>query len=54
MEYADEMTSFLGLDPESVSRHRLNIAELTKLEHDMYLVSVLQNFFFFIAEDEAK
>ena len=29
-----------GLDPESVSRHRLNIAELSKLEHDMYLMGV--------------
>ena len=31
---------FSGLDPESVSRHRLNIAELSKLEHDMYLMGV--------------
>lgn len=28
------------LQPESVYRHRLNIAELTKQEHDMYLMGV--------------
>jgi hypothetical protein len=31
---------FSGLNPEIVSRHRLNIAELSKLEHDMYLMGV--------------
>lgn len=31
---------FSGLNPESVYRHRLNIAELTKAEHDMYLMGV--------------
>ncbi|XP_046746305.1 uncharacterized protein LOC124411290 [Diprion similis] len=31
---------FRGLNPESVYRHRLNIAELTKAEHDMYLMGV--------------
>ncbi|XP_076683024.1 uncharacterized protein LOC143376488 [Andrena cerasifolii] len=31
---------FKGLNPESVYRHRLNIAELTKAEHDMYLMGV--------------
>jgi len=29
-----------GFDPVLVSRHRLNIAELSKLEHDMYLMGV--------------
>lgn len=28
------------LDPESVNRHRLNVEELTKSEHDMYLMGV--------------
>ncbi|XP_015112364.1 uncharacterized protein LOC107038012 [Diachasma alloeum] len=31
---------FKGLNPEAVYRHRLNIAELTKAEHDMYLMGV--------------
>ncbi|XP_043263850.1 uncharacterized protein LOC122404049 [Colletes gigas] len=31
---------FKGLNPETVYRHRLNIAELTKAEHDMYLMGV--------------
>lgn len=31
---------FNGLQAESVYRHRLNIAELTKQEHDMYLMGV--------------
>ncbi|XP_014241576.1 uncharacterized protein LOC106662204 [Cimex lectularius] len=31
---------FRGLNPESVYRHRLNIAELTKEEHDMYLMGL--------------
>ena len=31
---------FKGLSPESVYRHRLNIADLTKAEHDMYLMGV--------------
>ncbi|XP_017758813.1 PREDICTED: uncharacterized protein LOC108549799 [Eufriesea mexicana] len=31
---------FRGLNPETVYRHRLNIAELTKGEHDMYLMGV--------------
>ncbi|XP_015524824.2 uncharacterized protein LOC107227999 [Neodiprion lecontei] len=31
---------FKGLNPEFVYRHRLNIAELTKAEHDMYLMGV--------------
>ncbi|EGI61844.1 PREDICTED: uncharacterized protein LOC105149516 [Acromyrmex echinatior] len=31
---------FKGLNPEVVYRHRLNIAELTKAEHDMYLMGV--------------
>lgn len=35
-----DQNCFEGLDPENVSRHRLNIAELSKLEHDMYLMGV--------------
>lgn len=31
---------FKDLNPEVVYRHRLNIAELTKAEHDMYLMGV--------------
>lgn len=31
---------FKDLQAESVYRHRLNIAELTKQEHDMYLMGV--------------
>ena len=31
---------FKGLNPELVYRHRLNIADLTKAEHDMYLMGV--------------
>lgn len=33
-------TCFADLNPENVYRHRLNIAELTKEEHDMYLMGV--------------
>lgn len=32
---------FKGLNPETVYKHRLNIAELTKAEHDMYLMGVI-------------
>lgn len=35
-----EQNCFKGLSPEFVYRHRLNIAELTKAEHDMYLMGV--------------
>ena len=35
-----EENCFKGLSPEYVYRHRLNIAELTKAEHDMYLMGV--------------
>ncbi|XP_018566698.1 uncharacterized protein LOC108907476 isoform X2 [Anoplophora glabripennis] len=38
-ECQDE-SCFRGLNPESVYKHRLNIAELTKSEHDMYLMGV--------------
>ncbi|GLV26416.1 hypothetical protein CBL_21189, partial [Carabus blaptoides fortunei] len=38
-ECQDE-SCFRGLSPESVYKHRLNIAELTKGEHDMYLMGV--------------
>lgn len=33
-------TCYKELQPENVYRHRLNIAELTKQEHDMYLMGV--------------
>ncbi len=41
-EYGCECTEscFKHLDPESVFKHRLNVAELTKEEHDMYLMGV--------------
>ncbi|XP_043285347.1 uncharacterized protein [Venturia canescens] len=38
-ECQDE-SCFRGLSPDAVYRHRLNIAELTKAEHDMYLMGV--------------
>ncbi|CAH1378169.1 unnamed protein product [Tenebrio molitor] len=38
-ECQDE-SCFRGLNPDSVYKHRLNIAELTKGEHDMYLMGV--------------
>ena len=38
-ECQDE-SCFRGLNSESVYKHRLNIAELTKGEHDMYLMGV--------------
>ena len=38
-ECADQ-NCYEGLDPEAVYKHRLNIDELTKLEHDMYLMGV--------------
>lgn len=38
-ECQDE-SCFRGLSAESVYKHRLNIAELTKAEHDMYLMGV--------------
>ncbi|XP_050497166.1 uncharacterized protein LOC126878467 isoform X1 [Diabrotica virgifera virgifera] len=38
-ECQDE-SCFRGLNAESVYKHRLNIAELTKGEHDMYLMGV--------------
>ncbi|KAF5275359.1 hypothetical protein FQR65_LT04187 [Abscondita terminalis] len=38
-ECQDE-SCFRGLNPDSVYKHRLNIAELTKAEHDMYLMGV--------------
>lgn len=34
------VSCFKELQPEQVFRHRLNIAELTKEEHDMYLMGV--------------
>lgn len=33
---------FKGLDPEMVYRHRLNIAELTRTEHDFYLMGIVR------------
>lgn len=38
-ECMDE-SCFHDLNPENVYKHRLNIAELTKAEHDMYLMGV--------------
>ncbi|XP_046672966.1 uncharacterized protein LOC124362474 isoform X2 [Homalodisca vitripennis] len=35
-----DVSCFRGLNPDSVYKHRLNIAELTKEEHDMYLMGV--------------
>ncbi len=35
-----QISCFHNLDPESVYKHRLNIAELTKAEHEMYLMGV--------------
>lgn len=35
-----DQNCFDGLDPASVFRHRLNVEEMTKLEHDMYLMGV--------------
>lgn len=32
---------FQGLNPDKVFKHRLNIADLTKAEHDMYLMGVI-------------
>lgn len=41
-EYGCECSEscFKHLDPDSVFKHRLNVAELTKEEHDMYLMGV--------------
>lgn len=35
-----ESNCFAGLNEEAVFRHRLNVAELTREEHDMYLMGV--------------
>ena len=35
-----EQNCFDGFDAESVYKHRLNIDELSKLEHDMYLMGI--------------
>lgn len=34
---------FVDLDAETVYKHRLNIAELTKTEHDMYLMGLIRS-----------
>lgn len=41
-EYGCECSEscFKHLDPDSVFKHRLNVAELTKEEHDMYLMGL--------------
>jgi hypothetical protein len=39
-KFLNNYYEILGFDPVLVSRHRLNIAELSKLEHDMYLMGV--------------
>lgn len=36
-----QTSCFLGLIPEAVFRHRLNVTELTREEHDMYLMGVI-------------
>lgn len=39
-ECRDGDSCFANINPESAYRHRLNIAELTRSEHDMYLMGV--------------
>lgn len=39
-ECRDEESCFANINPEAAYRHRLNIAELTRSEHDMYLMGV--------------
>jgi hypothetical protein len=39
-ECRDGESCFSNINPESAYRHRLNIAELTRSEHDMYLMGV--------------
>lgn len=39
-ECRDGESCFININPESAYRHRLNIAELTRSEHDMYLMGV--------------
>ena len=39
-----ESTCFEGLCPEAVYRHRLDIDELTKAEHHMYLLGQSNSF----------
>lgn len=39
-ECRDGESCFADINPESAYRHRLNIAELTRSEHDMYLMGV--------------
>lgn len=36
----EKESCFANINPEMVYRHRLNIAELTRSEHDMYLMGV--------------
>ena len=36
----EKESCFSNFNPETVYRHRLNIAELTRSEHDMYLMGV--------------
>lgn len=38
----EDSNCFEYLDPRSVYRHRLNITELTKAEHDMYLMGLIK------------
>ncbi|KAL1464164.1 hypothetical protein WDU94_003837 [Cyamophila willieti] len=38
----EDSNCFEHLDPRSVYRHRLNITELTKAEHDMYLMGLIK------------
>lgn len=38
-----QMDCFQGIDPDHILKHRLNIAELSKTEHDMYLMGLLMS-----------
>lgn len=38
-----KVSCFEGFEPEMVWRHRLNIAELTKNEHDFYLMGIVRS-----------
>lgn len=37
-----KISCFIGMDPEVVYKHRLNIAELTKNEQDFYLMGIVR------------
>lgn len=48
------VSCFQDLDPEVVYRHRLNIAELTKNEHDFYLMGIVRAALMNFSERGAK